>query len=429
LADIETRRAFTDRWIKALKPADDRIDYRDEGCPGLTLRVSKKGIKTFRWIYRGVDGKHKLLTIGKYPDVGLAKARAVVEEEKQLLKQKRSVGSDEYQNIKTVAQLAEDFYELLETTRKRPQEARRMLDLDIIPSLGKLPLSPPPHPPVIGALIRKIVKRGAPVHAGKVLNLVKQMFDHGLGNGHIKFNPATPLKPASLGVQKYQPKDRALNRDEIIAFWKVLPMIPRMDERTRLAFKVLLLTGVRTNELLLAQWADVDLETGKWVIPVANQKLTLERARTAKPFIVPLAPFVLEHFEKLLVLSDGSPWVMSSDSSESGHYDDKVLGRALRRLFEKKIIFEDGRKEPLIDIERFTPHDLRRTMRTHLGETLNIEPHISERCLNHSMGKLTQTYDTGRYYEQREEAMKRWAEYVELAVQPVKNVMQFNKRA
>jgi integrase len=429
LAEIETKFAFTDRAIKALKPAKERIDYRDLGCPGLTLRVSKTGIKTFRWIYRGVDGKHKLLTIGKYPDVGLAKARGVVEEEKQLLKQKRSLGSDQYRHIKTVAQLAEDFYELLETTRKRPQEARRMLDLDIIPSLGRLPLSPPPHPPVIGAMIRKIVRRGAPVHAGKVLNLVKQMFDHGLGNGHIKFNPAAPLKAVSLGVQKYQPKDRALDREEIIAFWKVLPMVPRMDQRTRLAFKVLLLTGVRTQELLLAKWSDVDLETGKWTIPVENQKLTVDRARSAKPFVIPLAPFVVAQFDELLVLSEGSPWVVSSDSSESGHYDDKVLGRALRRIFEKEITLANGRKEPLLNIERFTPHDLRRTMRTHLGETLNIEPHIAERCLNHSMGKLTQTYDTGRYYAQREEAMRRWSEFVELAVEPVTNITQFTKRA
>ena len=108
---------------------------------------------------------------------------------------------------------------------------------------------------------------------------------------------------------------------------------------------------------------------------------------------------------------NGSPWVMASES-ESGHYSEKTLGKAMRRLFILEVESEEGEKGRVLTIEHATPHDLRRTMRTHLGETLGVEPHIAERCLNHSLGKLTATYDKGEYLEQRRNAMSLWADWV-----------------
>ena len=81
----------------------------------------------------------------------------------------------------------------------------------------------------------------------------------------------------------------------------------------------------------------------------------------------------------------------------------------MRRLF--------GGKEPTVTLEggSVSPHDLRRTMRTHLGK-LRIPPHITERCLNHSLGRIVQIYDLGDYIDERREALERWAAYVERLV-------------
>jgi hypothetical protein len=51
-------------------------------------------------------------------------------------------------------------------------------------------------------------------------------------------------------------------------------------------------------------------------------------------------------------------------------------------------------------------------MRTHLGK-LRVPPHITERCLNHSLGRIIETYDLGDYIDERREALERWAAYVE----------------
>lgn len=418
---------FTDLRLKKLQPQAKDYDCRDEGCPGLALRVSPAGKKTFRWTFRDLNGKHRVKTLGTYPtEIGLAEARAKLEEVKAHHQQDRENGTQD-EIVATVADLAELFYKRrILKTRKRPEEARAVLDKDIIPKLGKLKLQPEPKAPTIGGMIAGVVERGAPVHAGKVLDLTRQLFDFAVALGYMTRNPAAVLKGTDLGVEDYTPRDRSLTAEEIRTFWQGLDQVPRLDIRTKLGFKLLLLTGVRSQELRLAKWDDLQLD-GKepvWVIPVASQKLSPRQAKTAKDFIIPLTPQVVALFKQLeAVRLRDNPWVLGSEDAESGHYSDKVFGRALRRLFDKTVKDDQGREVPLFDMEPATPHDLRRTMRTQLGEVLKVEPHIAERCLNHSLGKLTATYDTGAYLEQRREAMTRWADQVDLYVDRPENVL------
>jgi integrase len=66
--------------------------------------------------------------------------------------------------------------------------------------------------------------------------------------------------------------------------------------------------------------------------------------------------------------------------------------------------------------EQPTPHDLRRTCRTHLGK-LGVPPHIAERCLNHALGKIAATYDVHDYLPERRAALETWAKHVSGLVQ------------
>ncbi|MFI0458770.1 MAG: hypothetical protein ACH254_14320, partial [Candidatus Thiodiazotropha endolucinida] len=70
----------------------------------------------------------------------------------------------------------------------------------------------------------------------------------------------------------------------------------------------------------------------------------------------------------------------------------------------------------------FSPHDLRRTMRTHLGK-MRIPPHIAERCLNHSLGRIVDTYDQGDYLEERRSALDKWAVLIDVMVSDESNVV------
>jgi integrase len=225
-------------------------------------------------------------------------------------------------------------------------------------------------------------------------------------------NPAAPLEPTMLGVVAEQ-SDRWLTSDEIAAWWRALDAA-EMTPTVRLGLRLLLLTGLRTGELLRAKWADVDLDAATLTVPVANQKLTRRGARTARPFVVPLAPAAVEILAELRDLAGSSPWVMHSPDAAEGRVTDKALARAMRRLWTPRAM-EEGKttgKGPLLTIPQASPHDLRRTMRTHYEQTLGIEPHVAERALNHSLGRIVSTYTRGDYLPARRDAALRWADFV-----------------
>ena len=108
-----------------------------------------------------------------------------------------------------------------------------------------------------------------------MLGLLKQLLSFAEGRGHIVRNPAAHLDPDDLGIILGRRK-RWLAAKEIPTFWEALNGKPRAAEVTRTttarrrravtqetptlgattcaALRVLLLTGVRSGELLRARW-------------------------------------------------------------------------------------------------------------------------------------------------------------------------------
>ena len=71
--------------------------------------------------------------------------------------------------------------------------------------------------------------------------------------------------------------------------------------------------------------------------------------------------------------------------------------------------------------ERESPHHPRRTMRSRLDD-LGIEPHISDKWLNHSLVKIEETYNKNQLMKQRHVALEKWGDYIDLLVTPHENV-------
>jgi integrase len=331
-----------------------------------------------------------------------------------------------------VKQLADLFYaRRIVKQRKRPDAVRQILDHDVLPAIGNRRLNTITTV-TLGRIVDDMVARGAKSHAGKALAIIKQMFDWAAGRGYIESSPAVSLKADNFGVETAT-RQRALDTDqhgeaqavltEIPILWEALDAAPRLSPQIRYGIKILLLTGVRSGELRQAEWKDIDLEKAEWVVPVANQKLTLKQAKQAKPWIVPLSPPVVELFEKLKAAAGTSNWVLPS-RVEGQPLTDKAMVRAITRLFELK----DRNGKPLLAIAHFTAHDLRRTLRTHLSR-LRVPLHVCEKCLNHSLGKLEEIYGTHTFLEERREALERWADTVELAINPRDNITVLEGRS
>jgi integrase len=424
-------KGFTDKFLENLQKADKRYELRDLMAPGLRLRVEPSGRKTFVWYFK--EGtKTKVLTIGRYGTGGISlkQARAALEKAKLRHTEGEQVQPSS-EAPRTVSELAEVFYtKRILPHRKVPQAVRTILDRDILPVIGRRAPGAVTAE-TVAMVVEKVVDRGAVVHAGKVLAVCKQMFRYAAArwSSVVPQSPAYPLDRKDLGVQD-NVRDRNLTDMEIQQLWQALDAHPRISQQVRLALKVLLLTGVRTNELLSATWDEIDLDRHEWNIPESHSKTS--------GWTVPLVPAVEALFLQLRDISDKagkSPYVVAGDERTARvpgddrprRLSDKALARALRRLFEPR---RDG--TAMLAFPKCSPHDFRRTLRTHLddlkaidsetGRRYSIEPHIAEKCLNHSLGRIERTYNKNTLIAKRREALQAWADHVDVLVTERDNV-------
>ncbi len=418
----------TDLQLSKLQPpASGYYDVPVAIAPGMVVRVYATGTKTYRWD-RGAGYKPRIISYGSYPTVNLKAAS----EEHDKVKQRHKDGVDLAMGgevPKTVAELAELFYrDRVLPVRKVPGNVRRTLDTDILPALGRLRLRSVTTL-AIRSMVRKVVLRGAESQAGTVLQHVKQLFRYGVSIGALDYSPADCLEPMNLGVEDNR-RSRKLSGEEIKLFHEGLDRYTGLSLTVRNALKLLLILGVRSGELRQAKWSDLDWQEKTLTIPVANQKLSPRAAKTAKPFVVPLPDQALALLKGLQGVDP--VWICPSRILErepaegedkatigaKGPVDDKVFGHAVRRLLDKEV---DGVKLLPLD-EPFCPHDLRRTCRTGLS-ALKVPPHIAERCLNHALGRIAETYDHHDYLDERRAALQRWADQVDRFVNPPANVV------
>ena len=81
--------------------------------------------------------------------------------------------------------------------------------------------------------------------------------------------------------------------------------------------------------------------------------------------------------------------------------DENALPRAIRRIQDR------------VGIPEWTAHDLRRTFATQLGESLNIDPVVIEKCLGHKMPRIMATYNKNEMLPQRQEALTQWSDRIQ----------------
>jgi len=377
-------------WLAARAPI---AGVSDGG--GLTFTLSPAG--TASWVLRyRLDGRQRELTLGNYPDVGLADARrraraarAEIDAGRDVAHEKRKARSERVR-AGTFAELAAD-YRLRGAARlgeRSRLEAKRYLDKDILPRLGRLPAREVSPEDVIDT-VEAIARRSDAV-ARNVFVMLNVIFAHGMAKRIVLANPCAGLRiTAILGERAAKRPRLKLSLDELRQVFAALPALGRPNELT---VKILLATCVRRGELVRARWEHVDLERATWSIPD-------EHSKSGHGFVVPLAPLVARWFRELQAMAGASAFVLPARTRigrmEDRHINERTLNAALAN-------FRCGARA-------FSPHDLRSTARSHLAE-LGVELVVAERCLNHSLGGLVAVYDKHDYMTERRAALERWAQ-------------------
>ncbi|MFA7330402.1 MAG: tyrosine-type recombinase/integrase [Candidatus Delongbacteria bacterium] len=386
---------LTDAALKAMKPKPKPYTVSDGR--GLYVEVFPTGGVVWRFRYR-LDGRLEKLTLGKYPELSLKLARAWRDEaaHKVLLgesparqKQLAKVAADE---TATVAEFTERFLrEVLAKDIKNVRVPRRYFDKDILPFIGERPMSTISTEDV-RAIVWRAKDKGIDATAGKLRGMLFRLCDFAITCGVMQANPVTALPMRH--VFKKKSRERALSRDEIRTFLNAIGE-STMRRQLQIALRLLLLTMTRKSELMLANWANVDLAAAEWHIPA-------EQSKTGKPHIVYLSRQALELFQELRGLADSSELVLPGCGSLNKPFAPTTLNMALERALHG------------YGMAGFTIHDLRRTSSTLLHEN-GWPSDVVEKALNHTIGGMRGVYNRAEYADQRREMLQFWADFVEKA--------------
>jgi integrase len=361
---------------------------------GLTFTLSKNGTPAWVLRYRH-GGRQKELTLGRYPDITLGKARELATEACANIQQGIDVARSkkliarELANAKTFRELANDYLEKAKLVLAPSTFKQRKYHIDalILPKLGSLLVRDVTTTDVV-YLLESVGKMHV---ASLVLIALSRIFKHGIAKHVALTNPCLGITASAVCDAPKPTRLRLkLSEDELRV---ILSALPSIGIQNALAIKILLSTCVRTNELVKAEWSDIDFEKAEWTIPDANSK-------TRKGFTVPLPPAIVGWFKELKSYACGSKYVLPSRTGKHTHIALLTIGVAVSKLCKRVKGFR-----------RFTPHDLRSTARSHLTE-LGINLIVAERCLNHSLGGLVGIYDQHDYMTERRTALELWTELI-----------------
>lgn len=393
---------LTDVEIRNLKRAGEPVAKADGD--GLTFTLSARG--TAAWVLRyRFAGKARELTIGRYPDITLAKARELASEARSKIQQGVDVArlkqqvSRERAAAKTMRELAADYMEKAfpKLAANTVKQRRHHIENVILPKLGSLAARDVTTADVV-MLVEAVGKKSINV-AELVFTATSEIFKHGLARHSVTANPCAGITVSAI-CGKPEPKRQRLKltTDELR---EILPALPSIGEQNALAVKIQLATCVRLGELTKAEWQHVDFDRAEWFIPDANSK-------TGKGFTVPLPPAVASWFKQLQPFACGSRYVLparqalrAKNHGGDVHFEQRAVNAMLHKLCDKL-----GEK-----VRRFTPHDLRSTARSHLA-ALGVNILVAERCLNHSLGGLIAVYDQHDYMTERRAALEVWTDFI-----------------
>src|SRR4029078_8277544 len=122
---------LTDTVIRSYQPRAKQYAIGDSACPGLCVRITPKGIKTFAFAYRNKGtGKGELLTLGRYPDVPLARAREIANDSRKTVADggtpltPKIERAEAEKKTKTYAEMVELYFDAKLSTHRAGHKSR-----------------------------------------------------------------------------------------------------------------------------------------------------------------------------------------------------------------------------------------------------------------------------------------------------------------
>lgn len=384
---------LNDRQIKNAKPKEKPYKLSDGG--GLFLLVTVSGVKSWRIKYR-LNGKEKLLTVGKYPEISLQEARQSLEQAKAMLangidpakeKQKEKEERKKAQ-LNTFEHIARQWHQE-NSHRWKPNHATRIIsdmEKDVFPYLANKVIHDISVSDVKAVLMR-IAERGALVTAEKIRQWIGAIFNYA---GMLEITDRNPALLLRGFLEKRETKHMpALPASELTEFYRRLALI-EIEQKNRLAIMLNMLVFVRSTELRGAMWQEIDWDNRQWNIPAERMKMKLVHT-------VPLSDWAMELLRELQTITGETPYLFPSRIKLNAFISEGTLIKIMNSMGYKGIA---------------TPHGFRSLASSLLNEQ-GFNPNAIERQLAHvETNKIRSAYNRAEYMAERITMMQWYSDYL-----------------
>jgi len=390
------KRKLSEIFLQKLKPQAKPFLVWDDYQKGLAVRVQPTGHMSWKCIYP-FHGRPRWYHIGDVAAIGLADARKLaarvmfqVAEGKDPAAEKRAERSKG-----TFEELAANYLEYAKKKNRSWQQADNLIRRYAHPCLGKLLVADISRSDIKAMMTR--IK--APSVANQTLAAVSAIFSWAIREDMLKVNPCTMVER-----NPENERERVLSDSEIPKFWAAFDDAGRIKST---ALKMILLTGQRPGEVVHMRREHI--VDGWWQMPGQPvPELKWPGTKNGQSHRVWLPKPALALLEQL----DGEGFVFAVGRGKSVGRISDVMGDICEKL----------------DVERATPHDLRRTH----GSTitgLGFGSDAMNRIQNHREGGIASVYDRHGYAEENKKVMDTVAAKIMSLVEgePAGNVVKFGR--
>lgn len=397
LSDIQVRNA---------KAKEKSYKMADGG--GLYLEVTPIGSKLWRMKFRQDNGSESRLSFGSYPEVSLLEARNKRSEARKLLiggidpaQAKRIEKANKaISNANTFEAVAREWH----TNKAESWQLRtatnvlHRLEKDVFPLIGKSPIAEIKAPVMLDVL-REIEKRGAPDMAKRQGQVCSQIFRYAIACGKTEIDPVPSLRGALKATAKGH--HAAITADDLPDFIRAFQKIEgRMYIPTKVMFRIMMLTFVRTSELTTTEWAEIDLEKEQWIIPWQRMKMGKKKLNPRKvDHHVFLPRQGWELLRELHTITGNNKYLFPNLRDHEQPATNFGILAALKRMGYSG---------------KMTGHGFRSLAMGVIKERLGYRHEVVDRQLSHSSGDTYgEAYDRAMFLDERKVMMQQYADYLD----------------
>jgi integrase len=380
---------LTDTKIKNTRAKEKDLLLVDHN--GLYLAVKKNGSKL--WRYRKMmKGKTILLSIGSYPEISLADARATCLEYNKLVAKgihpRAELDKPTGDTFETVAREWHEKHQVKWGEVHRAKIIRR-LEKDIFPFLGNEIITQI-QPQDILRVLRIMENRNATDLAHRMHQVIGQVFRYAVATGRAERDNSADLKGALVPV-RHKHHASLTDPKEIAQLLRAIEGY-QGSHVVRCALRLSPLLFVRPGELRHAEWSEIDFKAREWRIPAPKMKMKVQH-------LVPLAKQSIAILEELRPLTGDGKYLFPGRVS-SRPMSENTVNAALRYLgYDTK--------------QQQTAHGFRSMASTLLNEQGWNRDAIERQLAHAERDGVRAAYNFAEYLPERRKMMQAWANYLD----------------